>query len=343
MAAVGYVVLSHQNPAQVRRLVDRLVRSDPTGQVIIAHDSSQPLELDSYDDHPRVHLLSSSSVRRWGNYGLVSDLLVAVAWALDHLHLGWLAVMSGQDYPLRSLAAFGDQLAGSGCDAFLSARPIPLQRPAASDREGVYAHARYCYRWFRMPDWLLDWAKETPVERLVFGALRRLSGAQPLIFIWWLPRGGGNMIGFRRRKLPFGDELRCYMGSQWLTMSRSAASAVIEFVAQRPDVVRLYRRSIVPDESLPVTVLCNRPEVRVRNSNHHYTRMTGPGNSHAAVLGLADLAELRGSDKYFARKFDPDVDSQILDELDRSVLGEQQASTGLVREPSNTEGRKGAN
>jgi len=252
-------------------------------------------------------------------------------------------VMTGQDYPLRSLATFSDQHAGSGCDALMSAWPIPPQRPPASDRGGLYAHARYYYRWFRMPDWLLDWAKETPVERLVFGALRRLSGAQPLIFIWWLPRGGGNMIGFRRSRLPFGDELRCYMGSQWLTMSRAAASAVIEFVAQRPDVVGLYRRSIVPDESLLVTVLCNRSDLRVRNSNHHFTRMTGPGDSHAAVLGMADLDELRRSDKYFARKFDPGVDSQILDELDRSVLGEDGSSTGLVREPRHTEAHKGTN
>jgi hypothetical protein len=318
---VGYIVLSHQNPSQVMRLVDRLVRSDPTGHVIVEHDPmGGALDLGMYAGHDRVHLLTSSSVRRWGNYALVADLLRAVSWTLAELDVEWLAVLSGQDYPLRPLASFGRELAASEFDAFLSARPIPLRRPPASDSPALYAHARYYYRWFRLPRWLLGWAANRPVERWVRGAQRRFSGGQPLIFLWSLPRGAGDMIGLRRRKLLFSDAFECYMGSQWLTMSRAAALEVTRFVEHRPDVVALYRRSIISDESLLVTVLCNSPGLRVCHSNHHYMRMSGPGESHAAVLRLGDLEQLRQSGKPFARKFDARVDNDVLDSLDLEIL-----------------------
>lgn len=317
---VAYLVLSHQYPRQVRRLIDRLLEDDPDGYVVVQHDpAGGTLDLSGCADPARAHLLTTFSVRRWGNYALVGDLLQAISWALTHLEIGWVTVLSGQDYPLRSLAGFGAELGDSGFDAFLSARIIPLQRPNASDSAALYAHARYYYRWYRLPAWLLGWSKGRSIDRLVAGALRRLSGGQPFIFVWPLPRGAGEMIGVRRPKLPFSDEFPCYMGSQWLTMSRRAASLTLDFLARCPDLEALYRRSIIPDESLLVTILCNTDGLRVRDSNHHFIRMVGAGQSHAAVLEMADLAELRTSGQRFARKFDERVDSDVLDELDREA------------------------
>ncbi len=221
---VGYIVLSHQNPRQILRLIDRLLRSDPTGHVIVEHDPAHgALELEDYSAHPRVQLITSSSVRRWGNFALVSDLLQAMRWTVTHLDVGWIVVMSGQDYPLRSLTSFGEECAESGFDAFVSGRRIPLRRPPPADTAALYAHARHYYRWYQLPKWLLGWAANRPVQRLVLGAQRRLSSWQPLIFLWSLPRDGGDMIGFRRRSLPFSSDFECYMGSQWMTISRAAA------------------------------------------------------------------------------------------------------------------------
>ena len=83
-------------------------------------------------------------------------------------------------------------------------------------------------------------------------------------------------------------------------------------LAARPDLVSLYRRSIIADESLPVTILCNTPSLRVCPDNHHWIRMTGAGLSHASVLTIEELPELRASGKWFARKFDPAVDGEVL-------------------------------
>ena len=318
---VAYIVLSHRDPAQVARLADRLVRSDPNGQVVLAHDpAAGPLPVDELAAGGRVHVRLSSSVRRWGGFGLVSDLLEAIDWTLDHLDVGWLAILSGQDYPLRPLAGYGDELAASGFDAFVSARPIPFARPPASDSPGLYMHARFYYRWWRLPRWLLGWTQGRRVDVRVAGLLRRFSAGQPWVFVWRLPRGAGDMIGVRRRRLPFDDDWPCWAGSQWLTLSRASGQEIRTVLAARPDLVSLYRHSIIADESLPVTILCNAASLRVSRTNHHWIRMTGAGLSHAAVLTTEDLPELRASGKWFARKFDPAVDGEVLDRLDDQIL-----------------------
>jgi hypothetical protein len=319
---VAYLVLSHQRPAQVMRLADRLLASDPTGHVVIVHDrSGGPLDAGRRAGDPRLHLRPGTKARSWGGYALVSDVLDAMRWTLGRLDVGWLAVISGQDYPLRPLASFGQELTDSGCDAFLSARRLAGGRPPGSDTAARYANARYHYRWYRLPRWLLGWADGRPIERIVRGAQRRLSAAQPLVFVWSLPRGAGDMIGIRRRRVPFTPEFPCWIGTQWLTLSRTGAAAALAFLDRRPDVVGLYRRSIIADESLLVTVVSNAPGLRVCAPNHHYVRMSGAGQSHAEVLRSHDLAELRACGRPFARKFDERIDAEILDRLDADLLG----------------------
>lgn len=324
---VSYIVLSHRNPAQIRRLVDRIIYSDPHGHVLLHHDSrAAELDLGVYAEHPRVHVSVSSSDRRWGSYTLVADLMEAIGKAMTLLAPDWLTVLSGQDYPLRGLSGFGEKLQRSGYDAFVSAEPVAERRPDVANSGALYSYARYHYRWYRLPGWLLGWARGERSQRVVQGVLRRVSMTQPLFFLWSLPSGGGDMVGVRRMRTPFGEGLKCYMGSQWLTISRRAADTLLQFEEQHPEVSGHYWRSLLADESMLQTILLNDPELRVADYNHHYVRMTGAGQAHAATLGLADLPTLEQSGKPFARKFDIDEDAAVLDGLDDMVLGSERSS-----------------
>jgi glycosyltransferase involved in cell wall biosynthesis len=319
---VAYVLLTHRAPAQIRRLVDRLLRSDPAGLVVVNHDAaSTPLDLGPYADDPRVHVRPASPGRRWGSYALAADLLQTIGWAVDHLDAGWLAILSGQDYPLRSLEPYGRQLSDSGLDAFVTARPVAPTRPPAADSGAVYTYVRYFFRWRELPGWVLGWVRGDRAVGLLRGAQRRLSMAQPFVFWWSLPSGGGDMIGVRRRTPPFTTGFTCYKGSQWMTLSRRAALALVAFTRAHPEVLKVYRESLIADESLPVTILCNDPGLRVATENHHFIRMDGGGEAHAAALTLADLEALRASGRWFARKFDEAADGGVLDQLDGDVLG----------------------
>jgi hypothetical protein len=319
---VAYVLLTHRGSGQIVRLVDRLLRSDPSGVVIVNHDATRcRLDLGRYADHPRVRTRVASTSRRWGSYALAADLLDTIAWAAENVDAGWLTILSGQDYPLRRLETFGPELSASGYDAFVTAAPVALTRPPATDSGSLYTHVRYFFRWYELPRWMLGWVRGAGVIALLRAVQRRLSVAQPFVFLWSLPSGGGDMIGFRRRTPPFDAGFCCFKGSQWMTLSREAALTMVRFARAHPQLSEAYRRSLIADESLPVTILCNDPRLRVASENHHFIRMAGGGEAHAAELTLADLERLRASGRWFARKFDESLDSEVLDQLDVDVLG----------------------
>jgi hypothetical protein len=316
------VVLSHDNPGQVMRLVRVLESGDPSGHVVVQHDHAAcPLDPGSYAGHPRVHFMPPSPrKRRWGRYFFAKAVLDALRWAVAELDFSWLVVLSGQDYPLHPLPSFWAGLAGSPYDAFVAARPVPSARPGKHDSGAMYMHARYYYRWYEIPPWVLGWAQRSPrVSELLRATQRRISFAQPLIFLWSLPRHSGDMVGFRRLRYPFNDRFQCYTGFVSMTLSRRATEEIDRFVAERPDMVRLYQRAILPCESFILTILCNSADLRVHMDHHHYFRMTGGGQAHAAVLRREDLNAALASGKPFARKFDDRVDPLVLELLDERI------------------------
>jgi hypothetical protein len=324
---VAYVILNHRGGPQLARLVATLLNSDPEGRIVVHHDGRHAeLDLGANANEPRVHVLESTTRRDWAGWPITAASLEAIAVAEDEAD--WIVLLSGQDYPTRSLTEFGAELDASGYDAFVSARPVPESRPPATDTAGLYAWIRTYFTWRRLPDWVLGWLGDGRARSRVASVIRRASLAQPWIFIWSLPAGGGDLIGVRRRTTPFGPMLRCYMGATWLTLSRDAAAKVRRFVAERPDVVDLYRTSVLADESLVLTILLNDPSLRVSLENHHHLRMTGAGEARAAVLTVADLPAIERSGRPFTRKVDLTVDPELLDRLDRRIQGDLVSQAG---------------
>jgi hypothetical protein len=106
-----------------------------------------------------------------------------------------------------------------------------------------------------------------------------------------------------------------------MALSRRAAESVVNFISTHDSYVQYYARTAIPDESATATIVCNDPTLKICNGNLHWTRWTVGDHSHPDVLVLNDLGDFVNSDKFFARKFDVDVDSSVLDALDQRIFG----------------------
>jgi hypothetical protein len=131
-----------------------------------------------------------------------------------------------------------------------------------------------------------------------------------------MPLGLGRRIGLRRRRLPFGPGLRCFVSSDWLTLSARAARVVTAAARRERALMRHYRASPMPSESFFATVLLNHPELNVAREDRRMISFAGPGVPHPDVLTSSDLGRLLDSDMDFARKFDQERDAEVLDALD---------------------------
>src|SRR5690606_11528487 len=109
--------------------------------------------------------------------------------------------------------------------------------------------------------------------------------------------------------------------SQWMTLSVRHVRYVLDFVGKNPQVVRFFRHTWGPDEVFFQTILYNSPYRE--DSVHDGLRYIdwSEGKASPKTLTQGDLDVLRQEGKFFARKFDASIDSDILDCIDSNLLG----------------------
>jgi hypothetical protein len=310
-----YVIASHTRPEQVLRLVETLRRGSPDAHLVVHHDARTTRVDAGALAALGAHLLAPPTPVAWGRASQLAMHVRALAWALRAREFDWLMLLSGQDYPLRPPAAIEADLAAADVDAFLERAPVgpaPRRLHASADEFAL----RYQRAW-----------RPLPVRRPGSLALARrvAAAARPLVVLREMPTGPP-LVGLPART-PWSPALRPYRGADWYTLSRRAVAAVLAFGRARPDVLRFVLRStVLPTEAYVHTALHNDPSLRIAPETRRWSRWS-PGDQHPAVLGMGDLDAALASGADFARKFDPEVDADVLAALDRRVL----AGPGRVR------------
>lgn len=302
------MVLAHAGHAQLLRLLRTLRQGSPAAAIVLHYDAKgEPPAQSSL--HDLGVLMVAPRIRvRWGDASQVDAMLAALEFTTNHIDFEWLTFISGQDYPLRPVGLIEAELRGSDYDAYVRAGPA-----------GVYAN-RYEFRYWNLPRFRHAYLMPEVVRSSVAGLRRRLNAAQRLFQIEGRVRDAPARLGLRAASAPFGRDFVCCKGSQWMTLNRRAAQRVLQFHRERPEVLRYYRRTLVPDESYLQTVICNDPELRVKDDHRRFIVWDDHRLAHPATLTMHHLPAMLASGKDFARKFDPSVDAEVLDALD-GLLG----------------------
>lgn len=279
--SIAYVIRAHHRPRQLARMVDRLVGDDVSFHLHVSAITSE----DTYSD------------MREG----LRDKDVAWVERVPTRYMGW-SMVEGMLNGLRSAVA-----AGADHVLVLSGQDYPIKPPreiagrlAASPGTSFVHH-------YRLPT--DAWGRER-------GGLRRVER-------YWLerPRVFGRRVRLPlwRRRLP--DDLVPYGGSAWVGLAAQAARYLLRFVDDNPRVVRFFEHTLIPDELFVQTVLMNSPlRASIVNEELHHVDWSANEVS-PKTLTAADFQALAASDKLLARKFDHHVDEEILDLVDRELLG----------------------
>jgi hypothetical protein len=204
----------------------------------------------------------------WGRTGIIFAIRKGLEWLRAHVpDLSWALVISGQDYPIRTMGSIEAELASAPCDAFLR-----YLRVNGEPRDDVHhwqtkSRQRYLYR-------------------------RRLPGSARSVRLPW------------PRRNPFGAGFMLYAGGQWVNLSARAVDKVLDSPLN-DSLLRYLHRAPNADEAWAGTMALNgAPALVVVNDRKRYLRWPG-GTPHPAMLGPVDVPALRTSTDFFARKLDP--------------------------------------
>lgn len=292
------IVLAHRAPRQLSLLLSRLRHRNL--QIYLHLDAKTPTR-------PFREVLARATAdetvvlrrrrSRWGGAEVVDATIEGLARALDD-GCNYFILISGQDLPLKSPTDIIDCFEAAPSTSYIEYWPLPdpRWRYGGRDRIEFYSYNIMGRRETCIPPGE-DLSSFNYRGRALNSALRIRERFQP-------------QRHFPPYVLPVG-------GRQWWNLSFEAVRYVLGFLDDHPDYRRYHDYTILPDELFFQSILVGTDfarRVEIVNDTMRFM-IWDPGSDHPRTLAKPDLPSLLASDKPFARKFDLDVDSDVVTDL----------------------------
>ena len=177
------------------------------------------------------------------------------------------------------------------------------------------------YEFFEGHPGLSFLASETPPSPWWDEAMRRITRYHLIDYNFRGKHRLENFLSFLLPERKLTAPLQLYGGplAAYWTLSADAAVYLHKSLAESNHRF-FFKHTWAPDEFLINTILMNSPfSEYIVNDNYRYIDRS-TGGAHPKILTMADLSGLQASNCLFARKFDPTVDSQVLDRIDETIL-----------------------
>lgn len=277
---LAHLILAHGNKSQLERLVKRLVY--PNTDIYIHLDAKSDMaEFADLASLDGVSFIKQRTGIKWGDYSMVTATLISFEEILKAgQDYSHINLLSGQDYPLKSAATIQKFLFENSDKSFIKYLSILDDWQESKSRITMYSLGDYNF----------------PLKFKVQDVLNKV-----------LPD----------RKMPL--RLKPYGFSQWITITPACVAYALDYLKKHRSVRRSFRLTWAVDEIVFQTILLNSPlKDSIVNDHLRYIKFKR-GASRPNTLIMADAKLLIESNKFYARKFDPQVDSKILDYLDAAA------------------------
>ncbi|OEY71663.1 beta-1,6-N-acetylglucosaminyltransferase [Salegentibacter salarius] len=312
---INYLILAHNNPKQLLRLVRHLNEPDVYFYIHIDKKANQLLFekiLMSYQNLKFVPLRKRKKIH-WGDVSMVTATLELMNQVSEDQRNGYSILLSAQDYPITSNQYIYDFLKRNYGKSFISLFKIPHPgwENGGLPRLNKYKINKSSQRkHFLMLPSIFDrefYSWET------FGKINflRKTGRWRKVF---------NI--FKKRKFP--DLLEPFGGGQWWALPIEIVNRILSFHNTHPEYLKYHKYTLAPDEIFfhsIIAFLQKEKHFDIKRSLT-YVNWERPSGPLPITFLKEDFDELKEASKnhLFARKFDIERDTEILDEIDKELL-----------------------
>lgn len=292
---LAYELSVYKNPKQVSRLMHSIYSSEDFYYINIFSVRSDKKRIEwmdylkSFEKSNVSFMFSSSNV--WARY---EDVKVRVE-TMEHFRdfdYSYFINLSGQCYPIKSIRSIKETLSKNRC-SYVSFDKLPEYNNYKKDKNNDWKQfiRRFEYYYYPIPNW-------GPIQFLKGFYFRRPE----LNTFIKIPRLNKKML----------RSLDLYVGSAFFCLHKDHVEYILDFIKNNPDYIKFFSRVYACDEHFFHTILLNSPhKSQIVNDSRHYIKWPGP-----KILCTEDINDILNSGKFFARKFDMEIDSNVLDMLD---------------------------
>ncbi|MEM9350006.1 MAG: DUF5928 domain-containing protein [Pseudomonadota bacterium] len=302
MAKIAFILLCHKDP---KSIIDQANRLTAVGDCMAIHfdRSAKPAHYamirEALKDNPLVTFAKKRVKCGWGEWSLVRASLNAVEAAAEafpdatHFYM-----LSGDCMAIKS---------AEYAHAFLDGR----------DADYIESFD------FFESDWIKTGMKE---ERLIYRHFFNERKSKKL-FYWSFK--AQRQLGLKR-EIP--SDIQIMIGSQWWCLRRTTIESVLDFCRERPEVLRFFATTWIPDETFFQTLVRHLvPEAEIDSRTLTFLLFSDYGMPVTFYNDQYDL--LLSQEFLFARKISPEATKL------KALLGELYATSGARFDISN-EGAK---
>ena len=278
---IAHLIMAYKNPSQLERLVKRLKHSKCC--IYIHLDKKIKIHNFKYlGDIERVYFIQNRMTCNWGGFSFVKAITNSIKEILlkdeeyEHINL-----LSAQDYPIKPIEDIYQFFKRNKGISFISFEELGLSE--------WWEHARTRYEFFHFVD--IEITGKYFVQNLI------------------------NKV-IPKRNFPLSYQLFGSASSTWWTISVDCAQHIVDFLDSNPNLVKFMRFTWAGDEFLYPTIIMNSDfKHKVINNNLRLIEWE-QGKPNPRIYRSSDFSIINKSEQFFARKFDTDVDSRILDQID---------------------------
>ena len=313
---IAYMILAHNQPLQLKRLIERLNQPNVMFFVHIDKKTKNIAYFRSLlEGFKNVVIISTCDVNWMGYTTIDAELdLMKVAFNAE-MKFKYFVLMSGQDYPIKDNQYINNFFDTYNND-FISYTDMNLISDAFRNKIRQYHFRDIPFINPRNPK------KIPPLVYLYFGLHRRVMKYLPA--------------------RTFYNNMKPYFGSQWFALTHDTIGYILDYVANNPGYVKSMRYTDGPDEMFFHTIVLNSP----RKSNVYdydrylewqktskekdlftagytslrYMDWSERAKTKPAVLDISYYHDLLESKDLFGRKFDEVSSAELMDKLDKHVL-----------------------
>mgnify|MGYP000214333486 FL=1 len=282
MMKVAFLMQCHKNPEQINLLLEAL--NHPMVDVFVHVDKKSQAIKDKITQRAGVYILPEQQCVdvQWAQYSQVEATLQLLRAAVNRGGYSHYWLISGQDYPLRPMDNILDFLEANQEANFIECSQIkPFNK-----RNDVY-----------FPN----------------SVIGRKLWQKVLKNLWIYGTGGWNKtFPIFKRKAP--DDFKYWFGSQWWCLNSTTAQWIIDYLNEHTEYEKFFEHSLCSDECFFQTLVMNSPFANTTKPYLHYIKWK-KGKSSPRTLTTIDYEELKKTEKIIARKFDIDVDTEIIERL----------------------------
>jgi len=279
---IAHLIMAYKNPVQLERLIRKLDHF----QFDIYIHLDKKINAQAFDymaDFNRVFFIENRVICNWGGFSFVRAISNSVREILSKdENYEYINLISAQDYPIKTNDYIYNYIEKHRGLSFIS-----YDKSSNSD---WWNHAVTRYELYHFTDINIKG------RYLLQGLLNR-----------YMPK----------RRFPVDWVLYGSAVSSWWTITTDCARYIVNYLDNNSKLMNFMKFTWAADEFLYTSIIMNSPfRESTVNNNLRYIEWE-EGKPNPRIFKVNNLESLKTSEQLFARKFDTDIDINVLDELDK--------------------------